>query len=60
MSMLFAFKEESFQVEVNKLCKMSHTRLTALLVDQGFLSETVIKPFESFSDLPRDCLHEGV
>lgn len=23
--MLFAFKEELFHVEVNKLCKMSHT-----------------------------------
>lgn len=58
--MLFAFKEELFHVEVNKLCKMSHTCLTGLLVDQGFLSETVIKPCKSFSDLPRDCLHEGV
>lgn len=31
--MLFTFREESFHVEVNKLCKMSHACLTGLLVD---------------------------
>lgn len=36
-SMLFTFREESFHVEVNKLCKMSHACLTGLLVDRrGF------------------------
>lgn len=34
MSMLFTFREESFHVEVNKLCKMSHACLTGLLVDR--------------------------
>lgn len=33
-SMLFTFREESFHVEVNKLCKMSHACLTGLLVDR--------------------------
>lgn len=32
--MLFTFGEESFHVEVNKLCKMSHACLTGLLVDR--------------------------
>lgn len=32
--MLFTFREESFHVEVNKLCKMSHACLTGLLVDR--------------------------
>lgn len=32
--MLFTFREESFHVEVNKLCKMSHACLTVLLVDR--------------------------
>lgn len=33
-SMLFTFREESFHVEVNKFCKMSHACLTGLLVDR--------------------------
>lgn len=51
MSMLFTFREESFHVEVNKLCKMSHACLTGIPWYTGLLVDRRVFVQDSYKTL---------